>query len=67
VPGHGDVGDRAFVAAQLDALRAVAALAGDVQAGGIGIDEAIARGPFGPERSREPIERAVAQLRGELD
>jgi glyoxylase-like metal-dependent hydrolase (beta-lactamase superfamily II) len=66
VPGHGDVADRAFAASQLDDLRAVAALAREVAAGVAGVEGAVARGPFGPERSREPIERALAQLRGEL-
>jgi glyoxylase-like metal-dependent hydrolase (beta-lactamase superfamily II) len=66
VPGHGDVADRAFAASQLDDLLAVATLAREVAAGVAGVEDAVARGPFGPERSREPIERALAQLRGEL-
>jgi glyoxylase-like metal-dependent hydrolase (beta-lactamase superfamily II) len=67
VPGHGDAADRAFAAAQLEDLRAIAALAGEIHAGAIGLDAAVAHAPFGAERSREPIERALAQLRGELD
>jgi glyoxylase-like metal-dependent hydrolase (beta-lactamase superfamily II) len=66
VPGHGDVADRGFGAAQLEDLRAIATLAGEVHAGGLDLEVAIGRAPFGPERSREPIERALAQLRGEL-
>ena len=67
VPGHGDVADRPFATAQLEDLRAVAMLASEVAAGTIGVDDAIGRAPFGRARSREPIERALAQLRGELD
>jgi len=67
VPGHGDVADGPFAAAQLADLRAVAALARDVHAGELGLEDAIRRGPFGRVRSREPVERALAQLRGELD
>jgi glyoxylase-like metal-dependent hydrolase (beta-lactamase superfamily II) len=66
VPGHGDVADRAFALSQLDDLRAVAALAREVRGGAIDVETAVARAPFGPERSREPIDRALAQLRGEL-
>ena len=67
VPGHGDVADRAFVEDQLAALLAVAELGRRVHRGEIGLDDAVAAGPFGPTASREPIERALAQLRGELD
>jgi glyoxylase-like metal-dependent hydrolase (beta-lactamase superfamily II) len=67
VPGHGDVGDRRFVEDQLAAFLAVAELGRRVHRGEQGLEDAIARGPFGPVASREPIERALAQLRGELD
>ena len=67
VPGHGDVADRAFAAAQLEDLRAVAELARAVHEGVLGVEEAVRRGPFGPGASREPIRRGVAQLRGDLD
>jgi glyoxylase-like metal-dependent hydrolase (beta-lactamase superfamily II) len=67
VPGHGDVADRAFVGAQLEAFRAVADRAREVHSGATGLEDAIRLGPFGAARSREPIERALAQLRGELD
>jgi glyoxylase-like metal-dependent hydrolase (beta-lactamase superfamily II) len=67
VPGHGDVADRAFAASQLEDLRAVADLARAVHTGALGPEDAVRRGPFGPEPSREPIQRGVAQLRGELD
>jgi glyoxylase-like metal-dependent hydrolase (beta-lactamase superfamily II) len=67
VPGHGDIADRAFAGAELEELRAVAELARAVHEGAFGLDEAVRRGPFGPEASREPIERGLAQLLGELD
>ena len=65
--GHGEVADRAFVERSLEELRAVADLGQRVAAGELSVEAAIARGPYGPKASREPIERAVAQARGELD
>jgi glyoxylase-like metal-dependent hydrolase (beta-lactamase superfamily II) len=67
VPGHGDVADGPFATAQLADLRAVADLARKVHAGAVDLEAAVRHGPFGRARSREPIERALAQLRGELD
>ncbi|HET9853142.1 MAG TPA: MBL fold metallo-hydrolase, partial [Candidatus Limnocylindrales bacterium] len=67
VPGHGAVGDRAFVETQLANLRALAALARDVHAGKLELEAAIVASPFGAKTSREPLERALQQLRGELD
>ncbi len=66
VPGHGEVADRAFVERQLADLRAIADLARRISAGELGLEDALAEAPFGPDASREPIERALAQLRGEL-
>jgi glyoxylase-like metal-dependent hydrolase (beta-lactamase superfamily II) len=66
-PGHGDVADRRFADEQLAAFRAVAALAEEVHAGGRSLDDAIAAAPFPPADAREPLERALAQLRGELE
>lgn len=66
VPGHGDVGDAAFVAAQLSDVRAIAGLAEQVQRGEIGLEDALGRAPFPPASAREPLERAPAQLRGEI-
>jgi len=67
VPGHGDVGARAFLERSLDELRALADLARLVHVGEIGLEEACRRSPYPVRDSREPIERALAQLRGELD
>ncbi len=67
VPGHGEHSDRTFAAAQMVALRELAALAVKVQAGGLDLDAALAAGPWSAEASRAPLTRALAQLRGELD
>jgi glyoxylase-like metal-dependent hydrolase (beta-lactamase superfamily II) len=66
VPGHGDHAGRAFAATSLDAFRAVAALARRVHAGDLALDDAVAAAPYPAKSAREPLERAVAQLRGEL-
>lgn len=67
VPGHGEVGDRRFVESQLAAFLEVARLGREVHAGRLPLDDAIAASPFSPATSREPLERTLAQLRGELD
>ena len=67
VPGHGAVGDRAFVERSLAELEAIAGLARRVHAGDLDLAAAIAAGPWPAEVSKETIERGLAQLRGELD
>ncbi len=67
VPGHGSVGDRAFVEAQLADFVALAELARRVHADELPLDAAIDAAPFGREASADAFERALAQLRGELD
>ena len=68
VPGHGAHGDRAFVERSLAEIRAIADLALTVQRGEASLDDAIASAPYPPAAAREPLERALAQLRGrELD
>jgi glyoxylase-like metal-dependent hydrolase (beta-lactamase superfamily II) len=67
VPGHGDHAGRAFVESSLAAFRSIASLASRIQAGELDLEAAIALSPYPPGPSREPLERAVAQLRGELD
>jgi glyoxylase-like metal-dependent hydrolase (beta-lactamase superfamily II) len=66
VPGHGDVGGSAFVRRSIDDLRAIADLSRRVQAGELSLVEACRRAPYAAADSREPLERALAQLRGEL-
>lgn len=67
VPGHGTVGDRAFAVRQMAEFRTVAELAGLVHQGVIGLDDAVLRTAYPADAAREPLERALAQLRGELD
>lgn len=67
VPGHGMVGNRAFLEAQVAAFHGLAELARELHAGRTSIDAAIAASPFGPRTPRGAFERALAQLRGELD
>lgn len=67
VPGHGAIGDMTFIAAQLEAMRGLVALARQVHEGSISIDAAIDASPFGPRTPRDAFERALAQLGGDLD
>ena len=66
VPGHGAIGDRAFVADQLAAFRRLVELSHAIDDGSLDIEAAIAASPFGPETPPTAFERALAQLRGEL-
>jgi glyoxylase-like metal-dependent hydrolase (beta-lactamase superfamily II) len=66
VPGHGAVGDRAFLDSQLDHLRGIADLGRRVHAGELDLQTAIGLAPYPPDAAREPIERAVAQLSDKL-
>jgi glyoxylase-like metal-dependent hydrolase (beta-lactamase superfamily II) len=70
VPGHGDPGGRAFAEAQAASIAAVAEGARRVHAGELSLDQAVASHPFPehpPEDARPAFERALVQLRGELD
>jgi glyoxylase-like metal-dependent hydrolase (beta-lactamase superfamily II) len=70
VPGHGDHAGRDFAEAQARSIGALASLARDVHEGTLSVAYALARHPFPdhpPEHARRPLERALAQLRGELD
>ncbi len=66
VPGHGDVGDRRFAAAQAEDMAAIASLALDVHADELTLEEAVSAGPFPPDTMSEALARALAQLRGEF-
>ncbi len=66
VPGHGSIGDRGFVVRQMTEFRAIAELAALVHAGSIEMDAAVLRTPYPADAARQPLERALAQLRGEL-
>jgi glyoxylase-like metal-dependent hydrolase (beta-lactamase superfamily II) len=67
VPGHGPVGDRSLLERQLAEFRLVAALARRVHEGRLDRATAMASMPYPPEDAVEPLDRALAQLRGELD
>ena len=70
VPGHGDHGGRALADASTASLTALAELAGRVDSGELTLEEAIAEHPFPehpPEDARRAFERALMQIRGELD
>jgi glyoxylase-like metal-dependent hydrolase (beta-lactamase superfamily II) len=70
VPGHGDRGDRAFAIAQAASLEALAETAKRIEAGELPLEDAVATHPFPdypPEDARRAFERALLQLRGELD
>jgi glyoxylase-like metal-dependent hydrolase (beta-lactamase superfamily II) len=66
VPGHGDHAGRAFVEASLVELRAVAVAAARVHAGEVTLEDAIKLVPYPAATALEPLQRALAQLRGEL-
>jgi glyoxylase-like metal-dependent hydrolase (beta-lactamase superfamily II) len=69
VPGHGDAGDRRFVEDQAAAIAAIAELGRRVHAGKMTLDDAVAQTPFSafpPDDVRRPLERTLAQLRGDL-
>jgi glyoxylase-like metal-dependent hydrolase (beta-lactamase superfamily II) len=70
VPGHGDHAGRAFADAQAASFAALAEAAERVESGGLTLDEAVATQPFPehpPEEARRAFERALQQIRGELD
>ena len=70
VPGHGAHAGRAFAESQARAQAVIADLARRVFAGDLDIEAALALTPFEafpPSEIRRPIQRALAQLRGELD
>jgi glyoxylase-like metal-dependent hydrolase (beta-lactamase superfamily II) len=67
VPGHGGHGGRTFVERSIPEFHAVVDLARRVHAGEITLAEAVAAAPYPAKDADEPLERALAQLRGELD
>jgi len=67
VPGHGAVGDRAFVERSLAELRTMADLGRRLEAQEIDLAEALAAAPWPADIARETLERALAQLNGDLD
>lgn len=66
-PGHGEPADRAFAERQAAEFAANAALASRIHAGELDLEDALDVSPYPRTTAREPLERALAQLRGELD
>ena len=66
VPGHGDHAAREFAASVLADFEALAALARQVHAGELDLAAALEIAPYPAEAAREPLDRALAQLRGEI-
>jgi glyoxylase-like metal-dependent hydrolase (beta-lactamase superfamily II) len=66
IPGHGDQAGRAFVEESQRQFTELASLARRVQADELTLDEAVGVAPYPAESAREPLSRAIAQLRGEL-
>ena len=62
VPGHGGVGDRAFVTAQAVDLATMAELGARLAAGELDEEEAISRAPFPAATARTALERARVEL-----
>lgn len=67
VPGHGSIGERAFVEEQLGAFRRLVKLARAVHDGSLELEAAMAERLFQGSTPDDAFERALAQLRGELD
>jgi glyoxylase-like metal-dependent hydrolase (beta-lactamase superfamily II) len=70
VPGHGDHAGRAFADEQASAFARLVTLARLIHGGELAFDDALALTPFPafpPDQIHEPLERALAQLRGDLD
>jgi glyoxylase-like metal-dependent hydrolase (beta-lactamase superfamily II) len=69
VPGHGDTVEQGFVEEQAVALAALAELARRVARGELSLADALAKTPFPAypaEEIRRPLQRALAQLKGDL-
>jgi glyoxylase-like metal-dependent hydrolase (beta-lactamase superfamily II) len=67
VPGHGDHAGREFALSQAADFTALAALATRVHAGDVSFADALVLAPYPTDTSVQPLQRALAQLRGNLD
>jgi glyoxylase-like metal-dependent hydrolase (beta-lactamase superfamily II) len=67
VPGHGDHAGRDFAASSQRAFSELAALARRVHSGEVDLAAALESAPYPVSTAREPLTRALAQLRGELE
>jgi hypothetical protein len=60
------VGDRAFVVRSMVEIRTIAELATLVRDGALSLDDAVLRTSYPADAARQPLERALAQLGGEI-
>ncbi len=70
VPGHGDHAGPRFAAAQATSFETLVALSRQILAGALSLEDALAERPFPefpPDHARPAFQRALAQLRGDLD
>jgi glyoxylase-like metal-dependent hydrolase (beta-lactamase superfamily II) len=67
VPGHGDHAGREFAASSARSFSELAALARRMHLGEVDFLGALESAPYPAATAREPLARALAQLRGELD
>ena len=67
VPGHGDHAGHEFALTQLAGFKTLAELSRRVHAGALTVGEALLQAPYPAADAAEPLDRAMAQLRGELD
>lgn len=66
VPGHGSIGDLAFLDEQIAAMHRLVELARAVHDGTLALDDALAEPLFGRRTPDDAFERALGQLRGEI-
>jgi glyoxylase-like metal-dependent hydrolase (beta-lactamase superfamily II) len=66
VPGHGPIVDGAYVAAQMGQLKALAELSRGARFDGRTVQDAMPGSPFVGDVGRQALERAFAQLDGEI-
>ena len=66
VPGHGDVVDISFVATQQAEIEDLADTAREGHSDGVPLEAFVEQGPYPPETMRQALNRAYAQLDGEL-
>jgi glyoxylase-like metal-dependent hydrolase (beta-lactamase superfamily II) len=66
VPGHGEVVSRAYVQGQMAEISALATLARRIRFDGGTVADALPLTPFPPEAARNGLQRAFAQLAGEI-
>jgi len=67
VPGHGDHAGRQFAADSVRDFQTLAATARRLHAGKLDMDAAVTAAPYPARIAPEILERALAQLRGDLD